>query len=77
MKKNTYMHFEEESIIYIWSKFQLDTCMFDSNILLTKFGPGFWCRVPGVGPGFYSFPKQIHVLSISYEQKIIFDCPGF
>ena len=49
------MHFEEESIIYIWSKFQLDTCMFDSNILLTKFGPGFWSRVPGVGPGFYSF----------------------
>ena len=56
MKKNTYMHFKEESIIYIWSKFQLDTCMFDSNILLTKFGPGFWFRVPGVGPGFYSFP---------------------
>ena len=42
MKKNTYMHFEEESIIYIWSKFQLDICMFDSNILLTKFGPGFY-----------------------------------
>ena len=40
MKKNTYMHFEEESIVYIWSKFQLDTCMFDYNILLTKFGPG-------------------------------------
>ena len=58
MKKNTYMHFEEESIIYIWSKFQLDTCMFNSNILLTKFGPGFWFRVPGVGPGFYSFPFQ-------------------
>ena len=42
--KNTYMHFEEQSIIYIWSKFQFDTCMFDSNILLTKFGPGFWFR---------------------------------
>ena len=56
MKKNTYMHFEEESIIYIWSKFQLDTWMFDSNILLTKFGPGFWFRVPGVGSVFYSFP---------------------
>ena len=59
MKKNTYMHFEEESIIYIWSKFQLDTCMFDSNILLTKFGyralvPGF---IPSselsLNPGFY------------------------
>ena len=25
--------------------------MFDSNILLTKFGPGFWFRVSGVGPG--------------------------
>ena len=32
--------------------------MFDSNILLTKFGPGFWFRVPGVGPGFYSFPNK-------------------
>ena len=52
MQKNTYIHFEEESIIYIWSKFQLDTCMFDSNILLTKFGSGF----SGVGSGFYSFP---------------------
>ena len=56
MKKNTYMHLEEKSIIYIKSKFQLDTCMFDSNILLTKFGSEFWFRVPGVGPGFYSFP---------------------
>ena len=56
MKKNTYMHFEEKSIIYISSKFQLDTCMFDSNILLTKFGSGFWFRIPGVGSGFYSFP---------------------
>ena len=56
MKKNTCMHFEEESIIYIRSKFQLNTCMFDSNILLTKFGPGFWSRVPCIGPGFYSFP---------------------
>ena len=58
MKKNTCMHFEEESIIYIWSKFQLDTYMFDSNILLTKFGPGLWSRGPGVGPGFYSFPHR-------------------
>ena len=60
MKNNTDMHFEEESIIYISSKFQRDTYMFDSNILLTKFGPGFWSRVPGVGPGFYSFPKIIY-----------------
>ena len=56
MKKNTYMHFEEESIFYIWSEFQLDICIFDSNILLTKFGPGLWFRITGVGPGFYSFP---------------------
>ena len=55
-EENTYMHFEEESITYIWSKFQLDTCMFDSNILLINFGLGFWSRVPVVGPGFYSFP---------------------
>ena len=58
MKKNTYMPFEEKSMIYIWSKFQLDTCMFDSNILLTKFGPGFWFRIPGIGPGFYPFPSD-------------------
>ena len=32
--------------------------MFDSNILLTKFGSEFWSRVPGVGPGFYSFPDS-------------------
>ena len=49
MKKNTYMHFEEESIIY---KFQLDTCMFDTNILLTKFGPGFWSRLRALVLGF-------------------------
>ena len=52
MKKNTYMHFEEESIFYIWSKFQLNTCMFDSNILLTKFGTGFWFRFRALVPGF-------------------------
>ena len=46
MKKNTYMHFEDESIIYIWSKFQLDTCLFDSNILLKKI----WSRI--LVPGF-------------------------
>ena len=61
MKKNTYLHFKEESIIYIWSKFQLDSCIFDSNILLTKFGPGFWFRISGVGPGFYS---SLNIMSI-------------
>ena len=64
MKKNTYMHFEEESILYIWSKFQLETCMFDSNILLSKFGSGFWFRVPGIGPGFYSFPYDYRDFSV-------------
>ena len=59
MKKNTYMHFEEESIIYIYSKFQFDTCMFVSNILLTKFGSELWFRFPGVGPGFYSSPAPL------------------
>ena len=49
-----YMHFEEESVIYIYSKFQLDTCMLDGNILLTKF-PDL-VPVPGVGSGFYFFP---------------------
>ena len=55
-EENYYMHIKEESIIYIWSKIQLDTCMFDSNIMLTKFGSGFWSWVPGIGPGFYSLP---------------------
>ena len=64
MKKNTYMHFEEESIIYIWYKFQLDTCMFDSNTLLTKFGSGFWYRISGVGSGFYSFPYSSFSLQV-------------
>ena len=54
-EENTYMHLEEESIIYIWSKFQLDTCMFGINILLTKFGSGFWFRIPDIGSWFYSF----------------------
>ena len=33
--------------------------MFNTHIRLTKFGPGFWFRFPGVGPGFYSFPKKM------------------
>ena len=32
--------------------------MLSTLIRLTKFGPGFWFRVPGVGPGFYSFPRN-------------------
>ena len=32
--------------------------MFDSTILLTKFGSGFRFRFTGVGPGFYSFPAN-------------------
>ena len=76
MKKNTYMHFEEESIIYIWSKFQLDTWMFDSNILLTIFGPGFWSRLPGVGPGFYSFPIPSVQWPRSDKKKSNFHCSG-
>ena len=31
--------------------------MFSTHIRLTKFSPGVWFRVPGVGPGFYSFPS--------------------
>ena len=73
MKKNTYMHFEEESIIYIWSKFQLDTCMFDSIILRTKFGPGFWFRIPGVGPGFYSFPRKSPDLYLRAAPILLFN----
>ena len=31
---------------------KLDTCMFDSNILLIKFGTEFWFRVPDLGSGY-------------------------
>ena len=60
MKKNIYIHFEEESMIYSWSKFQLDTCMFDNNILLTKFGPRSQALVPGFIPSHY--PKVTAIL---------------
>ena len=53
MKKNTYMHFEEESIIYIWSKFhvwwQYSTDKIWSRILVPISGR--WFRVlflPGI-----------------------------
>ena len=42
----------KKSIIYIWHKFQLDTCMFSTHILLSKFDTGFWSRI---GAGFF-FP---------------------
>ena len=68
-EENTYMHFEEESIIYIWSKFQLDTCMFDSYNLLTKFGPGFWYRA--LVPGFFPSRRDIRRLGteITYNGR--------
>ena len=58
MKKNTYMHFEEESIIYIWSNFQLDTCSIHACLiaifcwqnLVSDVGPGFRALVPGFIP---------------------------
>ena len=45
-------------LIQLSARYMLDTCMFDSNILLTEFDVGCWSRVPGVGPGFYSFPSK-------------------
>ena len=44
--------------------------MFDSNNLLTKFGSGFWFRISGVRPGFYSFPKIVTV-SASNSQAAV------
>ena len=48
MKANRDMHLKEESIIYIWHKFQLDTCMFSSIFswqnLVPDFGSGFRSR---------------------------------
>ena len=39
--------------------------MFSTHIRLTKFGPGFWSRVPGVGPGcsciYRNFLKQEYI----------------
>ena len=48
------MHFEEESNIYIWSKFQLDTCMFDSNYSAENIWFRILVPVPDVGSAFYS-----------------------
>ena len=58
--------------------------MFDSNILLTKFGSGFWSRVSGVGPGFYSFPRwNTHVSNVctkanrtlGFLRRNLYSCP--
>ena len=32
--------------------------MLSAFLVPIKIGPGFWSRVPGVGPGFYSFPDR-------------------
>ena len=33
--------------------------MLSAFLVPIKIGPGFWSRVPGVGPGFYSFPFSL------------------
>ena len=37
--------------------------MLSAFLVPIKIGPGFWSRVPGVGPGFYSFPAKGTFLS--------------
>ena len=43
----------------IWSNFLVDICIQNTILMLANFGTGIWSRVPGIGPGFYSFPKMI------------------
>ena len=58
MKANCDTHFSKESIYDLHlTLISACTCMFSTNIPLTKFGPGFWSRIPAVGPGFYFFPR--------------------
>ena len=44
-----------------WSNFQVDICISYTILMLANFGPGIWSRVPGVGPGFYSFPQYVQI----------------
>ena len=47
------MHFKEESIFYLCSKFHPDRCKFSVFIWLSKFTPDFWSRLQTITPGFY------------------------
>ena len=38
--------------------------MLSAFLVPIKIGPGFWSRVPGVGPGFYSFPSVVSLLFV-------------
>ena len=40
----------------MWSNFQVDISILNTTLMLANFGLGVWPQVPGVGPGFYSFP---------------------
>ena len=40
------MHFKEESIFYLFSKFHPDRFKFSVIIWLSKFTPDFWSRLP-------------------------------
>ena len=33
-----------------------DICMLNIVLMLANFGSENWSRIPGIGPGFYSFP---------------------
>ena len=40
-----------------YTKVNMSTIALNNTLMSRmKIGPGFWSRVPGVGPGFYSFP---------------------
>ena len=48
--------------------------MYSASLVPIKIGPGFWSRVPGVGPGFYSLPRQLvcareDIVKINYDKN--------
>ena len=52
----SYMHFKEESMFYLRSKFHPDRCKFSVIIWLSKFTSDFWSRLPTFTSGFYNHP---------------------
>ena len=52
------MHFEEESLFYLCSKFHPDRRKFSVIIRLSKFTPDIWSRLPTFTPCFYNQPTN-------------------
>ena len=58
----------------ICSNFHADIRMLNMILMLANFGPKNWFWVPGIGPGFYSFPHAA-TLSLIRPGYFIIDSP--